>query len=98
MMKLLGIFVASLFAGLAYAGGTIGGGSGGLTSELTLHVESLPKLFIDAQSFRRTKARLSVDSTESATAVVVDGDTIEVRKIADHLVNSDLSKEILPNP
>ncbi len=93
-----------LFASASlYAGGSSGGVSG-LHNELALsiadaafNIDALPKIHLDADTYRRTEARLSVQNSVSSVPVVtLDGDTIEVRKFRDSMVDVKLSKEILP--
>jgi hypothetical protein len=100
-MKYLSI-LALVFSFAAYAGGTIGGGSGGLareqlllsTADAAFNIDALPKTFVDPSDFRRAQARLSVDGVKTIP-MVLNGESIDVRSIRGSIVDKDLSKEIL---
>lgn len=102
-MKYLGVIAACCFSCLAYAGGTIGGGSGGLALKDMLELartgydlQSLPKAYLDADDFRRAHARLSVDDSLPVPVTTVDGEEVQVKKLAGSIVDLKVSKEILP--
>ena len=98
MKFLLGSLLTLFVSCLAYAGGTIGGGGGGLVNEeLALSLEALPKFYIEVDDFRRVKARLSVAGTES-TPALVDGETVDLKAFRDSVVDVKFSKEVLASP
>jgi len=104
MKFLLGSLLTLFVSCLAYAGGTIGGGSGGLVQEemalsladTAFNLELLPKTYIGNDDFRRIKARLSVTGTQS-TPAIVDGETMDLKAFRDSVVDVKFSKEILPS-
>jgi hypothetical protein len=103
MKFLLGALLTLFVSCLAYAGGTIGGGSGGLVQEemalsladTAFNLESLPKAYIGGEDLRRVKARLSVAGTLS-TPALVDGETVDLKPFRDSIVDVKFSKEVLP--
>jgi hypothetical protein len=103
-MKYLSI-LALFFSFAAYAGGTIGGGSGGLVREQLLlsiadsafNIDALPKTFVDPADFRRAQARLSVDGVKTIP-MLLNGETVDVRSLRGSVVDANISKELLPSP
>ena len=98
-MKKYCLAVAVLVSAYAYAGGTVGG-SPGLLQHGTLSLESielsdLPKIYVGADQFRRTQARLSVADAGSVP-LDIDGREIQVMSLRGGLVESKLSGEVLP--
>lgn len=63
---------------------------------MSLLLEQLPKAYADQNEFRRANARFSVAGTETASMKTVEGNTIQVRKLRDKIVDEKISKEILP--
>jgi hypothetical protein len=93
--------IAVLVSASAYAGGTVGGNPGLVKEQLALefadsafNVEALPKTYIGGEDFRRIRARLSVDGTDSIPATIGD-EIIQVRKLKNSIVDTKISKEIL---
>ena len=86
----------------AFAGGAIGGNPGLVKEELALslresafNVEALPKTPVSGDEFRRIRARLAVDGVHSVPALV-GSETIQVRKLQSSIVDTSITKELLP--
>lgn len=75
-------------------GGAIGGNPG--IADIAFDVSSLPKSYVEAENFRRVKARLSVADVASVP-MSIDGEEIQVRKLRDSIVDLKISKELLPD-
>lgn len=104
MKKCIYAIAALCVSYTAFAGGSIGGGSGGLQkgelalelAEAAFDVQSLPKVYMEASDFRRATARLGVDGIESVNATI-DGESLDLRRFRDAVVDAKFSKEILPS-
>lgn len=89
------LFVA--FGSSVYAGGTVGGGGSGIVATMELMrvaVGQLPKVYANEEDLRRAHARLEVTGTETVD-LKLDGETIQVRKLGNSVVDDKVSKEIL---
>lgn len=97
-MKKFYVSFAVLLSASAYAGGTVGGNPGVSLEQPTstaFSVDSLPKIYVNPDAYRRVKARLSVGDVESAP-VFVNGESIQVKRWLDSVVDIKISKEFLP--
>ncbi len=98
-MKLLAIAFV-VISSVAFAGGSTGG-SPGLVLEDTVSaafsVDSLPKIYVHPDDFRRANARLSVGNVASAP-VLFNGESIQVKRWLDSVVDVKMSNEVLPDP
>lgn len=100
-MKKLIMLSAFALSSQLYAGGTIGGSTGLTQQDLLLGniadfaFSGLPKLEVDSEIYRRTTARLSLSNVE-AVPLDIGGEQIEVRRIRDRIIDTGLSREIVP--
>jgi len=102
-MKKFVCILLMLLCAQAFAGGAIGGNPGLAKDNLALelaasafNVEALPKSYVGGDEFRRIRARLSVEGTESVQALVGE-ETIQVRKLKESIVDTKISKQLLPS-
>jgi hypothetical protein len=103
MKQLTMLLLIGFVSTIGYAGGSLGGGGAGIKEELSLslmeaafNVEALPKTYIGGEDFRRIRARLSVDGTDSVPAIIGD-ETLQLRKLKSSIVDTKISKELLPS-
>ncbi|HYX39811.1 MAG TPA: hypothetical protein VE954_42515 [Oligoflexus sp.] len=100
MIKIFCFVVVSLVSVVAFAGGIIGGGGTGLVKEdnissMAFSIDSLSKVYVNSDDFRRTQARLSVANAGSVP-FLIDGESIQVKSWRKSVVDVNVSKEFLP--
>jgi hypothetical protein len=103
-MKKLLLLASVTICGTVKAGGT---GSGGIPpslrdnmfelADIAFGLDTLPKIYVDGDTFRRTQARLSVSDTKPVL-LHLDSESIQVKKVRQRIVSEDLTQELLRLP
>lgn len=103
-LALFAVFGLIAYSGLSFAGGSIGGGGGAIAdlesvlgpADVVFNAETLPKIYIDGDDFRRVKARLSVAGVHAVPAVV-GPETVDLKLFRESVVDLNFSREVLPS-
>ncbi len=102
-MKILSLAFV-VVSSVALAGGSTGGSPGLAREELlistvdsALNIDVLPKTFVAPSDFRRVKARLSVEGIKTVP-MLLNGESIDVISLRGSVVDTNISKEVLPSP